>query len=146
MSLSFAVRLAVYTRDGWRCVYCGLKMTPGDPQLQTDHSDPAGGDIVENLVTACRKCNVQKGSRTRADFENGFQRLPPTPFYFAELMAQVCGEHGLSEGLIVGPCKRPDLVRARRMFAILARQRGASLPDIGRALHRHHTTVMNLLK
>jgi hypothetical protein len=144
MTLSFGLRLAVYTRDNWRCVYCGLRMEPDDKRLHTDHSDPAGGDTLENLVTSCRDCNVKKGSRTRKAFEAGLPGPPPP--YYPELMAIVEGEHKIKWTQIVGASKQPRYVRARRMFAVLARKRGASLPEIGRMLKRHHTTVMNLLK
>lgn len=38
------------------------------------------------------------------------------------------------------------LVHARRIFVQFARDHGYSYPQIGRALHRHHTTVISLAK
>jgi HNH endonuclease len=55
------VRLAVYERDGWRCVNCGS----GD-DLTLDHITPwilGGSDGAENLQTMCRPCNCRKGAR-----------------------------------------------------------------------------------
>jgi hypothetical protein len=56
-------RWQVLVRDGFTCVYCGRK--PPDVILQVDHkvsrNDDGTGDL-ENLVTACDKCNVGKGA------------------------------------------------------------------------------------
>ena len=73
----------IFARDSWRCVYCG---TYGDLKLeqnkkpyrlvvslkdvsgwdyQIDHLYPvalSGNNSFENLVTSCRKCNIQKSS------------------------------------------------------------------------------------
>ena len=56
-------RRNILHRDGHSCQYCGYM---GD-DLTLDHVIPrsrGGGDTWENLVTACVRCNVQKGSRT----------------------------------------------------------------------------------
>lgn len=52
----------VFKRDNNRCVYCGSR-----EQLTIDHVRPkslGGRDSWDNLVTACQKCNSQKGSMT----------------------------------------------------------------------------------
>lgn len=64
----------------------------------------------------------------------------------AMLMTQVSVQFHYSPDEIRGPCRRADLVAARREFAFCARKMGMSLPRIGRALNRHHTTVLNLLR
>ena len=46
---------------------------------------------------------------------------------------------------LTGRSQDADLVAIRRKFAASARVLGYSLPVIGAALHRHHTTVLNLL-
>lgn len=56
-------RFRIFVRDGHRCVYCGSVFPVED--LTVDHVQPLlrGGDGSSgNLVTACRGCNVQKGS------------------------------------------------------------------------------------
>ena len=59
-----AVRLAVFERDGWRCVACGR---PG--ALECDHVAPLqrepGQDPwdVGGLQTLCRGCHVEKTAR-----------------------------------------------------------------------------------
>ena len=58
-------RTNVLTRDGFRCQYCGVKLPPSE--LTYDHVVPrsqGGHTSWTNIVTACRPCNAQKGSRT----------------------------------------------------------------------------------
>ena len=58
-------RLRIYTRDKFRCQYCGAKKTASE--LTLDHILPRsrGGDNSPiNVVTACLKCNNRKGDRT----------------------------------------------------------------------------------
>lgn len=57
-----SLRWEIHRRDGYRCVYCR-----GEGELQLDHVIPhsrGGEDTYENLVTACRNCNLLKGART----------------------------------------------------------------------------------
>lgn len=58
-------RLRIYTRDKFRCQYCGAKGKASE--LTLDHILPRsrGGDNSPiNVVTACLKCNNRKGDRT----------------------------------------------------------------------------------
>ncbi|HEY8584121.1 MAG TPA: HNH endonuclease signature motif containing protein [Capillimicrobium sp.] len=55
-----AARLAVWRRDGGRCVECGT-----DFELQFDHVIPlalGGASTVENLQLLCAPCNQRKGA------------------------------------------------------------------------------------
>jgi len=57
-------RRRVLARDGQQCRYCRLDVAG---RLTLDHVQPralGGTDTVENLVVACRKCNLRKGKRT----------------------------------------------------------------------------------
>lgn len=63
----------------------------------------------------------------------------------AELLEAIAGDHDLTVEVIVGHSNEAPLVKARREFAKQARARGYSFPVIGRAMGRHHTTVINLL-
>lgn len=61
-------RKAVFARDGWCCVYCGVAVQePYDPRVDTsatvDHVIPlakGGSHSDENCVTACKRCNTRK--------------------------------------------------------------------------------------
>ena len=56
------VRSIVLERDGHACTYCG-----SDKQLEGDHIVPlcrGGSNAFVNLATACRPCNLSKGSKT----------------------------------------------------------------------------------
>ncbi len=55
----------IFTRDGYRCVYCAVILPAED--LTIDHVEPRakqGDHSSGNLVTACRPCNLRKGGRT----------------------------------------------------------------------------------
>lgn len=59
-----SLRLAVFERDDFRCVYCGADVS-ADPQCDHVHPISRGGaNAAENLVTACRHCNSSKGDKT----------------------------------------------------------------------------------
>ena len=54
-------RNAIYTRDGYKCQYCGATR-----RLTIDHVIPkskGGSDDWENLVVASASCNVKKGDK-----------------------------------------------------------------------------------
>ena len=56
------VWLAVIQRDHGLCRYCGRPARP----LHLDHVVPlakGGTTVIENLVLACRSCNLRKGTR-----------------------------------------------------------------------------------
>ena len=58
----------LFARDGYRCLYCGRHRVElrGREFLTRDHVIPAsrgGGNVWENVVTACSPCNNRKGSR-----------------------------------------------------------------------------------
>ncbi len=62
-------RVAVFRRDGYRCVYCG-RIFPGR-DLTVDHVQPRvkrGDHSAGNLVTACTTCNIRKGGRAAWDY------------------------------------------------------------------------------
>lgn len=57
-----STRLALFARDGFRCVYCGASVEDG-AVLTVDHVVPdalGGTNVPSNLVTACLKCNSTK--------------------------------------------------------------------------------------
>jgi 5-methylcytosine-specific restriction endonuclease McrA len=80
-------RINVFTRDGFRCQYCGAKKAASD--LNYDHVVPrvrGGKTAWENIVSSCYACNDKKGGKTpeeagmkllRAPFRP--RTLPPAP-------------------------------------------------------------------
>lgn len=57
-------RLAIYLRDGWRCVWCGESGGDADaPGMTLDHLRPrteGGSNEADNLVTSCLACNTSR--------------------------------------------------------------------------------------
>ena len=71
-------RRNVFQRDGHRCQYCGC----ADERLSIDHVIPrsrGGGDVWENVTTACLPCNVRKGNRTPREAGMPLARQPHRP-------------------------------------------------------------------
>jgi 5-methylcytosine-specific restriction endonuclease McrA len=58
-------RINVFTRDGFRCQYCGVAKKMAE--LNYDHVVPrvqGGKTVWENIVTSCYPCNSRKDKRT----------------------------------------------------------------------------------
>lgn len=75
-------RRNIMRRDNFTCMYCGKKS-----DLTIDHVIPksrGGGDVWENLTTACEKCNVKKGNKTPKEAEMPLKKKPyrPVPITF----------------------------------------------------------------
>lgn len=78
-------RSVLYSRDGWQCQYCGVKMQAGN--LTIDHVVPrarGGKTSWNNCVTACRSCNRLKGclSPKEAGMQLKKQPGPPSHSHF----------------------------------------------------------------
>lgn len=61
--ISKKIRFEVFKRDGFQCKYCGE--TPPKVILHIDHIHPVsdgGSNNIDNLVTACRSCNLGKSN------------------------------------------------------------------------------------
>ncbi len=73
-------RQSIFERDRNLCQYCGTLLPRS--QLTIDHVIPhsrGGGESWENLVVACMKCNVHKGSRTPEEAGMPLLRRPVRP-------------------------------------------------------------------
>lgn len=73
-------RKNVMLRDGHQCQYCQKHLPVRD--LNIDHVLPrsrGGADSWENLVTACRPCNLRKGRRTPDEAGMRLSRTPAVP-------------------------------------------------------------------
>ncbi len=67
-------------RDAFQCQYCARR--PNVRELNIDHVLPrsrGGPDSWENLVTACRVCNLRKGWRTPDEASMRLLRAPQAP-------------------------------------------------------------------
>jgi 5-methylcytosine-specific restriction endonuclease McrA len=72
-------RRNILHRDSHACQYCNYT---GD-ELTLDHVIPrsrGGADSWENIVTACVRCNVKKGSRTPQEANMTLHNPPRKPF------------------------------------------------------------------
>jgi 5-methylcytosine-specific restriction endonuclease McrA len=59
------IRIQVLRRDAYTCAYCG------DTANEVDHriaKVKGGEDTLDNLVAACRRCNIQKKDQDEAVF------------------------------------------------------------------------------
>lgn len=73
-------RVNVFTRDKFRCQYCGERKPL--KQLNYDHVVPrvkGGKTVWENIVTSCYACNDRKGSRTPEEAGMKLLRKPFKP-------------------------------------------------------------------
>lgn len=73
-------RINVFTRDGFRCGYCGERKTMRE--LNYDHVVPrvrGGKTNWENIVTACYPCNDRKAGRTPEEAGMKLLRRPVKP-------------------------------------------------------------------
>jgi 5-methylcytosine-specific restriction endonuclease McrA len=79
-------RRAVFARDGGRCQYCG------DAADSIDHVLPrakGGPHTWENVVAACRPCNVRKRDRLLQDTGMSLRSVPRAPVGHAWVLVSV---------------------------------------------------------
>jgi len=79
-------RRTVLMRDRYTCQYCGAQ--PAKANLTIDHVLPKtrGGDSSwENVVCACKACNLRKGAKT-PDEANMYLRTQPGPPRYVALV------------------------------------------------------------
>ena len=60
-----SLRLRVLARDGYTCTYCGTHLEGANATVDHITSRKSGGDLfsLDNLTSACKRCNSKKGSR-----------------------------------------------------------------------------------
>lgn len=167
----FKLRLKIHMRDCFACRYCGKRMNPLDDDITIDHVDPRGDNSETNLVTACQRCNQRKGQRHARDFMANRAReiereiggvvlgeastpgwFPPTlqrvPLInnLESLLAVIAKESRIPVAGLVLKNNRKNFVAARRKFCVQASSAGYSLSEIAKAIGKHHTTVMHLIR
>jgi 5-methylcytosine-specific restriction endonuclease McrA len=73
-------RINVFTRDGFKCQYCGQRKTMRE--LNYDHVVPrkqGGKTTWDNIVTCCYPCNEHKAGRTPEQAGMKLLRKPAKP-------------------------------------------------------------------
>jgi 5-methylcytosine-specific restriction endonuclease McrA len=97
-------RRNILHRDGHACQYCSYT---GD-DLTLDHVIPrsrGGGETWENMVTACVRCNVKKGSRTPGEANMPLKTKPRRPYsslYFEVAKHIKTGNHQEWKKYVIG--------------------------------------------
>ena len=76
----------LFARDGYRCMYCGRHKAQlrGREFLTRDHVTPisrGGGNVWQNVVTACSPCNNRKGSHLPPEVGMHPMQQPLEPNY-----------------------------------------------------------------
>ena len=74
----------IIKRDDGVCQYCGLKSA----LMTIDHIIPrnkGGKDSWNNLVTACKKCNIYKGNYLLHEIDMKLLKKPARPSYLLHL-------------------------------------------------------------
>ena len=69
----------ILKRDAYTCQYCGRN---GGERMTIDHIVPrslGGRTIWENVVSACRACNLRKGNKTLSEMGMHLLRKPTRP-------------------------------------------------------------------
>lgn len=97
-------RRNILHRDSHSCQYCGYT----GEELTLDHVIPRsrrGGDSWENIVTACVRCNVRKGSRTPEEANMRLRHHPRKPYsslYFEVTKHLKSGTHQEWRKYVIG--------------------------------------------
>jgi 5-methylcytosine-specific restriction endonuclease McrA len=77
-------RRTVLARDNYTCQYCGSQ--PARSELTVDHVFPrsrGGKQSWDNVVTACKRCNTRKGSRSLQEAGLILRSRPEKPRFLA---------------------------------------------------------------
>ena len=85
----YADRYIMYARDRYMCAYCGDVREP--KSLTIDHVHPkskGGKNTWSNCVTACKPCNLRKGSKTLEKFGMELLYVPYAPNVYEKLILQ----------------------------------------------------------
>lgn len=79
-------RMNIFYRDHFACQYCAIKLPVNE--LTFDHIVPVsqGGNTTwENVVTCCKACNTEKGSKTLKESGLKLLKQPKKPHWCPEM-------------------------------------------------------------
>ena len=107
-TFSKAERASIARRQKYRCMYCGVRLTRDN--LQIDHMFPVsrgGSNDDANLRALCRRCNIRKGNHSDEEFRERYYELvgdymdPPLRTipqrYFDEIMRSTEAHEGVKD-------------------------------------------------
>ena len=86
-------RSGVYIRDGFRCQYCGQRFRYDE--LTLDHVVPrckGGQTTFANCVSACKKCNGDKGDKSCDQWGKWPLKKPVVPSFLPEPGPRITSE------------------------------------------------------
>ena len=117
--------------------------------MNPEHPEPMVhiDDFVAAIEGLCPECcvKVKRALILRLASKSAPPKLH-TDGYIEHLLEGIAADHAVSVEAMRARSNEAHMVAARRDFAKQARERGYSLPMIGNAIARHHSSVMNLLK
>lgn len=96
--------------------------------------------ILDDMCPFCRK----RAMHILADATS----VPaPKPLVepLVELLTRICTRNGLDNSIVINGPQTASLVRVRQEFSVEAHKLGYSFPEIGRAINRHHTSIVHLV-
>lgn len=68
-------RQTVFSMTGGRCYYCGCRLDFDDFHMDHFYAKSKGGKVHDNLVPACRDCNIMKCDRSIEEFRGKINSL-----------------------------------------------------------------------
>lgn len=89
-------RRTVMMRDSYTCQYCDAQ--PSKSSLTLDHVLPkvrGGKTTWSNVVCACKRCNLRKGSRTPEEANMRLRSRPSRPQYIAVVFMSRAPAHNV---------------------------------------------------
>jgi hypothetical protein len=99
-----------------------------------------------DLVYRTKRYPIPAGDRSTWDEAQRICGFANVPMPLAQLVVDVCDKHKLSVKSVRSQSRLGDHLKCRLEIAFTARQWGYSLPVIGRAISRDHTTVIHTLR
>lgn len=109
---------ALFARDRNLCLYCGDKFSDG--MLTRDHVTPksrGGTDSWNNVVAACKRCNVYKGNRMPHECGMELLALPYEPNH-AEFLALINSGRILGDQLTFLENRLGEKAKVRKELAL----------------------------
>lgn len=97
-------RRTVLLRDNYTCQYCGAQ--PSKADLTIDHILPkvrGGNTSWENIVCACKACNLRKGGKTPEEAHMRLRGQPGRPKVVALVLLAEAPVHGAWRKYIASP-------------------------------------------